>query len=248
MKIKSLLGAGAALLALCAPAFADDASIEQRLDRMQKMIETQQHQISEQNAEISSLRNALKKKGVKTETAQAAAEPAPVEAKVQRQQVQIDDLDRKLAALQQQQAPAEKSDAPVWSLKSGRPVVTSADGRFSLAIRALGQFDAAYYMQSAKALSLPGGQDLSSGTNFRRAQLGLQGKLFGDWSYLVNTEFGGSGGTESGGRVQALWVEYDGWKPFAFRIGAYPPAGGLEDNTGAADTLFLERAGPSDII
>lgn len=249
MKIKTLLSAGAALIALSAPAFADDAAIERRLDRMQKTIEVQQHQIAEQNAEIQSLRNAIKKKGMKAETAEAAPNAAPAETRVEQQQAEIGDLNNKLAALQQQvQQPAAKPDAPVWSLKNGRPVVTSADGRFSLAIRALGQFDAAYYMQSARALALPSGEDFSSGTNFRRAQLGIQGKLFGDWSYTINTEFGGSGGTESGGRLQSLYVEYDGLKPFAFRIGAYPPAVGLEDNTGAADTLFLERTAPSDIV
>ncbi len=136
------------------------------------------------------------------------------------------------------------------SFDNGRFDVKSPDGRFTLAIRALGQLDSAYYMQSGKAalLAAANGPDLSSGMNFRRAQLGIQGTLFGDWSYNFNTEFGGSGGTETGGRVQALYVEYDGLKPFAFRIGAYPPLGGLEDNTASADTLFLERAAPSDII
>lgn len=123
-------------------------------------------------------------------------------------------------------------------------------GDFSAAIRVLGQFDAAYYMQDSDAKSLPltNGPDLSSGTNFRRAQLGVQGTLFGDWSYLFNTEFGGSGGTEAQGRIQSLYIEYDGLKPFALRIGAYPPPAGLEDNTSSADTIFLERAAPSDIL
>ena len=247
MNMKSCLCAGTALAVLASPAFADDASIEKRLDQMQHMIEAQQHQIESQNAEIKSLRGALKKKGVPVETADAAPQPAPVEARVEQQQTQIDQLTQKFAAAQEEARTAKASESAV-SFKNGRPTFTSNDGRFSLAIRALGQFDAAYYMQSSKALALANGADLSSGTTFRRAQLGIQGKLFGDWSYNFNTEFGGSGGTESGGRVQALYVEYDGLAPFAFRVGAYPPAAGLEDNTASADTLFLERAGPSDIV
>lgn len=249
MKLKTLLCAGAALTTLSAPAFADDASIEKRLDQMQHMIEAQQHQIENQNAEIKSLRGALKKKGAHVETADAAPSPAPVEAKVEQQQVQIDQLAQKFATAQEETRTAKAADSS-WSFKNGRPTITSGDGRFSLAIRALGQFDAAYYMQGGGASHLPAanGPDLSSGTNFRRAQLGIQGKLFGDWSYNFNTEFGGSSGTETGGRVQTLYIQYDGLAPLAFRIGAYPPAGGLEDNTASADTLFLERAGPSDII
>ncbi|MGN6517640.1 MAG: porin [Rhizomicrobium sp.] len=254
MKIRSILYAGAALAALTAPAFADDAAIEKRLDQMQKMIEAQQHQIETQNAEIKSLRGALRKKGLRVETATAdtapsTAEPVSTPEQIAAQNARIDELNRKFEEERAERRSAEaQSGDPTWSFKNGRPVIASADKRFSLAIRALGQFDAAYYMQSAKALALPGGQDFSSGTNFRRAQLGIQGTLFGDWSYMVNTEFGGSGGTESGGRVQALYVEYDGWKPLAVRVGAYPPAFGLEDNTGAADTMFLERTAPSDII
>ncbi|HEY1631114.1 MAG TPA: porin [Rhizomicrobium sp.] len=253
MKLKTLLCASAALVALCAPAFADDAAVEKRLDQMEKMIAAQQAQIQQQSGEIKTLKTALHKKGVKLEAAQSAVPPAPsphsVEAKVEDQQIQIDTLTQKFAAAQDQSR-IEKQDSPSWSLVNGRPTIASRDGRFSLAIRALGQFDAAYYMQSGHAATLPlaNGPDLSSGTNFRRAQLGIQGKLFGDWSYNFNTEFGGSNGTESGGRVQALYVEYDGLGPLAFRVGAYPPAGGLEDNTASADTLFLERAGPSDIV
>ncbi|HEV2560538.1 MAG TPA: porin [Rhizomicrobium sp.] len=128
--------------------------------------------------------------------------------------------------------------------------IPTGDSNFTAAIRILGQFDAAYYVQGGSAVLLPvaNGPDLSSGTNIRRAQLGVQGKLFGDWSYFVNTEFGGSGGTESQGRIQSLYIQYDGLKPFAVRIGAYPPAAGLEDSTSSSDTLFLERAAPSDIL
>jgi len=246
MKLHGLLLASAACAGLCAPAYADDAAIEKRLDAMQHMIETQQHQIESQNAEIKSLRGALKKKGVHVEAAaEAAPTPAPVEAQVQQQQVRLGDIERKVDA---QSEELHKQSDSSWSFKNGRPTITSRDGRFSLAIRALGQFDAAYYMQSGKAASLPAanGPDLASGTNIRRAQLGIRGALFGDWSYNFNYDFGGS--ANEAAHIQAMYVQYDGWKPFAFRIGAFPPAIGLEDSTSASDTLFLERAAPSDIL
>lgn len=135
------------------------------------------------------------------------------------------------------------------TLNNGRPTFTSADGQFSAAIRALVQFDWAYYSQEAGAKSLPAayGPDLSSGSNFRRVYLGLQGKLFGDWSYNLNFDFGGSGGTETPGHIQSVYLQYDGLAPWAFRVGAYPPPTNIEDGTSSPDTIFLERNSPSNL-
>lgn len=236
---------------LSEPAFADDAAILQRLDAMQKMIDAQQQQIQAQKSEIGELKQALAKKPAKTTVVSTTSAPAPQElqAQVTAQQVKIDRLTAKLDDAQTA-ARIEKQEQPVWSMPGGRPTITSSDGRFSLALRLLGQFDTAYYSQSgaARELAAANGPDLSSGQNFRRAQIGFQGKLFGDWSYFFNTEFGGSNGFESQGRVQSLYIQYDGLRPFSFRIGAYPPSGGLEDNTSSSDTLFLERASPSDML
>ena len=132
---------------------------------------------------------------------------------------------------------------------NGRLSVTSADGRFSAALRVLAQFDTGYYSQSHTATLLPNayGPDFGSGSNFRRMYLGLQGKIFGDWSYNVNFDFGGSGGTETPGHIQSVYVEYDGLAPWGLRIGAFPPPSNLEDSTGSGDTIFLERNAPSDM-
>jgi phosphate-selective porin OprO/OprP len=104
-------------------------------------------------------------------------------------------------------------------------------------------------MQSARAALLPAanGPDLSSGGNFRRVYLGVQGVLFGDWSYNFNYDFGGSNGTETPGHIQSVYIQYDGLKPFGVRIGAFPPSASLEDNTAPADTPFLERNSPADL-
>ncbi|HEY0106552.1 MAG TPA: porin [Rhizomicrobium sp.] len=255
MTLRSVLLAGAALVAAAVPALADDSTILKRLDDLQHMMELQQKQIAAQRDEIATLKGALKHKGVKVsepaQTAEAAPPPpAPLEAKVAQQQVAIGELVDKFAAMETR-ARVEKADAPVWSLAGGRPTISSADGRFSLAIRALVQYDNAYFMQSAQArqLAAANGPDLSSGSNFRRAQLGIQGKVFGDWNYFFNYDFGSgaSSGNELQGRVQQAYVEYAGLAPFAFRIGAYPWSANLEDATGAGDVIFLERNAPSDL-
>src|SRR6202044_3263165 len=113
----------------------------------------------------------------------------------------------------------------------------------------LRQSDPGYYMQEHAANLLPAayGNNFGSGSNFRRVYLGLSGKVFGDWSYNANFDFGGSGGTETPGHIQSVYLEYDGIAPWAFRIGAFPPPASVEDSTAAGDTIFLERNSPSDL-
>jgi phosphate-selective porin OprO/OprP len=254
MTMRSLLRAGTALAFLATPAIADEAAIEKRLDAMQRMIEAQQKQIEAQRSEIGQLRKALSKKGMKVVAKEdaaaprAAPAPASLETRLTAQESRTDEIVNRLEA-QETQTRLAKQDQPNWSLSNGRPTISSADGRFSLAIRAIAQYDTAYYMQDKRAalLSAPNGPDLSSGGNFRRTQLGIQGSLFGDWSYNFNYDFAGAGGTETPGHIQSVYIQYDGLKPWGIRIGAFPPSAGLEDNTGSPDTIFLERNSPSDL-
>jgi phosphate-selective porin OprO and OprP len=125
---------------------------------------------------------------------------------------------------------------PKVGLDNGRLTVTSADGAFSVALRALLQYDYGYFAQGRGAPAV----DLSSGGNFRRAQIGVTGTAWRVWSYNFTFDFGGNG-LENPGYIYNAYIQYDGLKPFGFRIGAYTPAGGLEDQTGSADLIFLER-------
>lgn len=254
-----LLGTAAAMLAAAAPsAFAaDDSAVMKRLDQMQKMLEAQQKQIEAQKKEISGLNRALGKKGIAVPAPEPVAAPAPVaptapppviQTRLQQQDQKIDDLVAKFARQEDQRRLATQ-EAPRASVTNGRLQIASADGRFSAALRATVQYDVGYYMQNAHARALTTGADLSSGSNFRRAQLGLQGKLFGDWSYYVNVDYGsgGSTGTETPGHIQQAYIEYDGFGPFVFRIGAHPPSTGLDDSYAASDQLLLERSAPGDL-
>lgn len=171
-----------------------------------------------------------------------------LEQQVQDLSAQVQDLKRS-SADQYSDLRSQQSQSVKVAITNGRPTISSADGDFTAAIRALVQFDSGYYMQGAGAESLPAayGPDLSSGSNFRRVYLGLQGKLFGEWSYNLNFDFGGSNGTESPGRIQSIYLQYDGLAPWALRVGAYPPPANLEDSTGSGDTIFLERNSPSNL-
>ena len=128
------------------------------------------------------------------------------------------------------------------STANGRVSFASPDGAFTLALRALVQFDAGYFAQGKNPASV----DLNSGTNFRRAQLGFQGTVFNDWAYNFIYDFGGYG-VENRGYIYNAYVEYDGLKPFYFRAGAYTPFLGQEDQTGSGDLFFPERAAAVDV-
>ena len=146
------------------------------------------------------------------------------------------------AAEAQTQAALAKDEAslPKVGFPDGRPTISSPDGRFKVALRTLVQFDAAHYDVSP----LTSANNLSSGTDFRRARLGLDFTAFGDWNGAIWGDFGGRG-TEAPVLNQA-WIEYAGWrtKDFAarFRIGAWSTPVNLEDATGSDQQLFAERA------
>jgi phosphate-selective porin OprO/OprP len=187
--------------------------------------------------------------------AETAAELAADQQKLQALQRQIEDLSgqvddlKRSTANQYADTQAQRANDVKVTLDNGRPTFSSADGQFTAAIRLLSQLDWAYYSQGAKANALPAAYapDLSSGANFRRVYLGVQGKVFGDWSYNLNFDFGGSSGTEAPGHIQSVYIEYDGFGPFAIRAGAYPAPANLEDGTAAGDTIFLERNASSDL-
>jgi phosphate-selective porin OprO/OprP len=270
MKTRTILLSAAAFAWLGGTAFAQSAatasspadppkkhhrrvnSLEERLDRMERLIEQQQ-------AEIRDLKAQAGQSGGGT-SAMAAAAPPPAQPEVSAAQFE---------ALQNQiyeEAAANKSQAAV-SIKKGRPTIASKDGKYSASIISLVQADAATFDNSA--IQGPKGTPVlsRSGFNFRRAQLGVQGSLAGDFNYQFMYDFGGAGGQESGaesiitaavpptvavnpseGRVKSAFLSYKGiLDPFIFKIGAFPTPANLGDMTDSADLLLNERASPAQL-
>lgn len=161
---------------------------------------------------------------------------------------QVQDLKRSSAA-QYDDSQRQQNDAVKVTLDNGRPTFKSGDGNFSASLRALVQYDTTWYSQDSSdtvKLTPALGRDLSNGTRFR-AQFGLEGTIFQNWSYSFIYDFGGSNGTEQQGRVSSAYIQYNGLAPFQFRIGAFAPYIGLEDSTSSADLLFPERASASEL-
>ncbi len=184
----------------------------------------------------------------------AYAAASDTEARIQALESEIQDLSNKMLELKRstenQNADAQKQQASAVkvTITNGRPTISSADGNFTASLRGTLQADWGYYSQSAAAKGLPAayGPDLSSGTNLRRAELGIQGKVFGEWSYFFLYEFGNPS-TEAPGHILYSYLQYDGLAPWAFRVGVYAPPANLDDSTAAADLMFLERNAPSNM-
>lgn len=190
-----------------------------------------------------------------------------LEARVEALAAQIADLKASMATDRLERipapAPAPTAPAPQISLNNGRPQISAADGASRVALRGVFQFDAAHYDQEspgvvdnrragADAGEGPNARDLSSGTTFRRARLGVEGTFARDWNYAITAEFGG-GGSETT-QLQQAWVEYAGLRPFGLRnplrlrIGAFPPSKGLENASSSSDLLFVERPAQAELV
>jgi phosphate-selective porin OprO/OprP len=187
-----------------------------------------------------------------------------LEARVEALAAQIADLRASMTPdVQRVPASAPAAPAPQVTLNNGRPQIATADGQTRVALRGVVQFDAAHYDQES-----PGGvdnrragadpsegqnaRDLSSGTSFRRARLGMEGTVAGDWNYAITAEFGG--GASETTQLQQAWVEYAGLRPFGastpvrLRIGAFPPPTGLENASSSSDLLFVERPAQAELV
>ena len=253
MASKSRLLAGAAVFALAWPglALARPAS-EARVKALES-------EVSELKAEVE----ALKALAVRPAAAPVQAPPSAAQAEVEELRAQIADLKVQTAA--GFSTVREEIPSTTVSLANGRPSFATADGRFSATLHAVMQLDTAAYEQaspgplttdlrrsgpalgaSASNVDLAHARQLKDGVDFRRARLGVDGTAFEDWDYRLTLDFGGSG-VENSGQVYETWVQYSGLRPFKFRVGAFSPSIGLEDQGSTNGMPFLERPVVSDL-
>lgn len=233
---------------------AAPATIQQQLENLQKTLDAQQAQLAAQQREIEAQRAEISA----LRSQQAATTTANPDLAAARQQAAIESLQQAAA-----QSKLSTQDQPKLSFAGGQPTITSADGRSSVALRALVQLDAAHYDQSTAGSLVSdyrrgsvgatanretdAARDLSDGAFFRRARIGVEGVINRNFNYRLIVDFGGGGGTEGPARVVHSWIAYTGLAPFTFQIGAFSPPANLEDGIAADDLLFIERASSSEL-
>lgn len=202
-------------------------------------------QIAELRAEVQAL--AAEVQDLKNTVHSSASDVAEVKSAQTDNAAQLADLKAATSDNFHQVRDAEAA-LPKVSLANARPTISTADGKFTFALRSVVQLDASHSAVHPETAA----NDVGSGTNFRRARLGFDGTAYGDWNFALWGEFGGTGG-ESPVLNQA-YVEYAGFKPFGadhpfrLRIGAWAAPSSLEDATSNTESLFLERPAVAEMI
>jgi phosphate-selective porin OprO/OprP len=175
------------------------------------------------------------------------------------QQAQIDYLKRQLgifaAELQQVEAQqagvgkpgAKASPSPkVTQSATNRFAIESADGQYSVGFTGGFQGDVGYYPGFSAKSKVVGPQNLNSGFNARRARIGITGKAGGDFTYTFIYDAGNSSDATAKG-IETAQVSYVGIKGLSVDFGYSNTPFTLDQATSSYDTLFIERATPSNI-
>ena len=185
------------------------------------------------------------------DAAPAPRSPQEAEARIAALEAQLATLAQQVADLKAATAASLKDvratqSATAVSIAAGRPTIASGDGAFSATLHAVMQLDAAqYYQDKGLPAALGNARDLNSGTNFRRARIGLDGKFYRNFEYNAVFDFGGAG-TDGPGALQELWVQYN-YAPLKLRVGVFAPNVGLEDAASPNGSLFPERPSGSEL-
>src|SRR5271167_4675634 len=244
-KSRSRSSACGALAAVCAailpvvadaqdPAICRIEAIERQIGGLQKELQQLKRELGEAKQQLRQSRGEAQHAQEELRQAREAEERARQDAlNVATAEPQTAQTAPQAAA---PLAAAAASEAVKISMPEGRPTIATTDGRLSLAIGGLVQFDMGGYFQNPnKNTQFP---ELNDGVNLRRGRLYFVGK-FDDFTVNVTPDFGGSpDGTPT---LFEANVNYTGIKPVTATVGYFHPFVSLEDATYPADLLFLER-------
>lgn len=250
--IRTLLLA-TALTAVAAPAAAQtDAERNARIDALQSQLNT----IA---AQLQALRAASPGAAPATTVAGSTTPTTPTSPNTAEAPALTGSGGTATASLTAKPFSATTPTSPgIARLDAGRPTIATPDGRFTANLLAVMQFDVADYFQGnagplgsdfrrgGAAADTAHARNLQDGSTFRRARFGIAGKAFGDFEYTALFAFDGAG-SEDNGHIQELWLQYSGIKPLHFRVGAFRPSLGLEDQGSTNGMPFLERPASTDI-
>lgn len=229
------LSAGLAAALLCSvstTALAAPAASDAKLQAMQQQLDAMRAQISamsapgQQDAQVAAMKQQLDAMAAQLADMKSSQDAATTD----------------IATLKQ--APAGSS--VTTTLSNGKPGFATADGRFTANIKAILMLDTGKYFQKDNLPAAVTNRDLNEGANFRRARIGLDGKLFRDFDYSFIYEFGGSG-QEDPGRLYEAAITYTALKPFRIKVGAFEPNIGLAAAVSTSQMPLMERPAPAEI-
>ena len=215
--MRILLLAGASLLAISTPAFAQEGEDVTTTESTETPIDS-----------------------LVTEAEAAPAAPAPtgdpVLDKLNALEARIRQLETRNAQLEQA---AELNEGRLQSVEtraakaaqfSWAPTIADTTGNFTFKPRGVIEFDAVAFLEHK------GGYDYNNGTGFRRARIGLEGTALKWWNYRIELDFAGNA-------VNLLdaYVQYTKIPKTVITLGHHKAPYGLEANNSDNYNTFLER-------
>jgi len=244
------LAATSALSGLaCGPAFAQDAAppadlqaqVRQLTALVQSLAEKDQAQIQALQAQVKTLQAQVDAQTAQAQTAQTAAGQTATPRVAQNATVPFT-----IPGSPRSGEEAGFATPRVEQNETHHFVLKSDDGQYSIGFAGVVQFDSGEYLGYHPASKVVGPQELSDGINARRARIGISGTAAGGWSYAFVYDGGNSQDTAPKG-IETAQIVYGGIKGVALEVGYSNTYFTLDQATSSSDTIFLERATPSNI-
>lgn len=187
--------------------------LESELKAMQKQMRALQQRVEDARAAAASAQAAA----AAAEARSAAAEQAQWKAEERAASAKGsgDDIDLKVK----------------WK---GAPELSSKDGKFKMKVR--GRLETDYEaINQDQGIT---GQPNVSAVEIRRARLGVEGLLYGDWKYKFEVDF-----AHDGSAIKDAYLEYLGLcEDLGIRVGNFKTFNSLEHLTSDRFITFMERA------
>jgi phosphate-selective porin OprO/OprP len=213
---------------------APGRTLEERVEALEAQVQQRVIEDETRAARLSEVEQQLEQQ--KAEDTQEAERLMALETQLEQKEEDELTIRTRLATLEQMNADAS------WVYDFNRATIRTADNRFQLAFRGRFQFDSGLFFQDQDLPSyVTVGRDLHNGANFRRAQIGVEGRVYRDFNYEFVFDFGSSG-TERAGQIYLMRVAYTGIPFFTINAGAIQPKFTLDDSTSSAEITFLERS------
>jgi phosphate-selective porin OprO/OprP len=221
--MRILLLAGASLLALSSPAFAQQAEDFSET--------TSTDQITDGSPIDSRVQD-----GTPTETAPPAPTGDPVLDKLNALEARIRQLETRNSQLEQEaelnsdrlqsvEVQAAKAAQFTWA-----PTISEPTGAFTFKPRGVIEADAGAFFERK------GGYDFNDGTAFRRARLGFEGTALKNFAYRIEVDFAGNAVS-----LLDAYLQYTKIPKTVLTIGQHKAPFGLESNNSDNYNTFLER-------
>ena len=221
---------------------AEDTNTVELIEQLQRRIEELEEKVKglERSKTAAEEQNAAKAKEAEAKAKENEAKANEGEAQAKQQ---IGELDEKVKILQrereldQEAADAKAKEMPKITAGSDGFGISSADGAFGLQFHGVLQVDSRTFFDD-------GGINGNDGFLIRRARPILQGTVFRDFDFLFVPDFAPS----TGPTIFDASVNYRYNPALQLQAGKFKSPIGLEQLQADVDTLFNERALPTDLV